>query len=76
MIKSACRVTVIFSDFNDSCSLLTGFRKNTQVSSFMSIRLVRAKLFQPDGQTDRQTDMTKLMVPFRFFAKAPKSLRK
>jgi len=27
-----------------------------------------------DGQTDRQTDVTKLTVPFSNFAKAPKAL--
>ena len=27
---------------------------------------------QTDGRTDRQTDMTKLVVAFRNFAKAPK----
>jgi len=45
------------------------FSKNTQTSSFTKIHLVGAELFY----TDRRTDMTKLIVAFRNFAKAPKS---
>jgi Fe-S-cluster formation regulator IscX/YfhJ len=41
----------------------------------MKIRRVGAELFQADGQTDRhtnrQTDMTKLIVAFRNFVSAP-----
>ena len=44
----------------------------------MKILLVGAELFhadkQVDGQTDRQTDMTKLIVAFRNFANAPKNM--
>ena len=38
----------------------------------MKIRPMEAELFQADGLTDGQTDMTKLTVAFRNFAKAPK----
>jgi len=34
----------------------------------------KAKLFQADGQTDRQTDMLKLIVAFQNFAKVSKKL--
>jgi len=34
----------------------------------MKIRLVGAELFRADEQSDRQTDMTKLIVAFRNFA--------
>jgi len=37
----------------------------------MKIRPLGAELFHADGQTDRQTDMTKLTVVFRNFSKAP-----
>jgi len=37
----------------------------------MEIRQVRAELFNVNGRTD----MTKLMVPFRNFANAPKTIR-
>jgi len=38
----------------------------------MKICPVGAKLFHADGQTDRQTDMTKLIVLFHNFANLPK----
>ena len=47
--------------------------KNTQISNFMKIRPVAAELFNEGGQTDRQTDMTKLMVAFRNYTNAPKN---
>ena len=49
--------------------------KNTQISNFTKIRLVRAELFLADSRTDRRTDrhgMTNLIVAFRNFANAPK----
>jgi Fe-S-cluster formation regulator IscX/YfhJ len=44
--------------------------------NFMKIRPMEAELFyakdtQIDDRTDRQTDMPKLIVAFRNFAKAP-----
>ena len=45
--------------------------------NLIKIRLVEAELFHADGRTDaptdRQADMTKLIVAFRNFAKAPKN---
>jgi len=38
----------------------------------MKIRPVGTELFHADGQTDRQTDMTKLIVAFHNFANPPK----
>jgi len=40
----------------------------------MKIRPLVAELFHADRRIDRQTDMTKLSVAFRNFAKAPKAL--
>ena len=34
---------------------------------------MRAELFYEDGQSDEQPDITKLAVPFRNFANAPKN---
>jgi hypothetical protein len=45
------------------------FPKSPQISNFMKIRPVGEELFH----ADRQTDMTKLIVPFRNFANAPKN---
>jgi hypothetical protein len=41
----------------------------------MKVRPMGAALFLADGWTDRQTDMTKLIVAFRNFSEAPKILR-
>jgi len=38
----------------------------------MKIRPVASKLFLAGGQTDRQTDRTKLIVVFGNFVKTPK----
>jgi len=46
------------------------FRKNTQISNFMIIRPMGAEFFHADRQKDGYTDVTKLIVAFRNFAKA------
>jgi len=38
----------------------------------MTIRPERAGFFNGDRRTDKQTNITKLIVAFRYFAKAPK----
>jgi hypothetical protein len=57
-------------------SFLDRFSKNTVISNFVQIRPVEAYVLHADEwidrQTDRQTDMTKLIVAFRSFANAPK----
>jgi hypothetical protein len=61
---------------NDTCIFLNRFLKNTEMSNFMKIRPVGAEVLHLDGQTnrrtERQTDMTQLIVAFRNFANAPK----
>jgi hypothetical protein len=49
------------------------FIKNTQTSNLLKIRQVGAELFHADGQTDKRTDMTKIIFAFRNFSKAPKA---
>jgi hypothetical protein len=44
------------------------FSKYAKISNLMKIRLVEADLFD----ADRRTDITKLIVTYRNFAKAPK----
>jgi len=39
----------------------------------MKIVPVGAELLHADGQTDRQSDMTRLIVAFRNFSNAPKN---
>ena len=61
---------LFLSYFNETwIFLIVFFSKNTEVSNFMKIRLVRAELFHSDGRTD----MTKLIVAFRKFSNAPKN---
>jgi hypothetical protein len=54
------------SNSNETYFFLNKFSKDIEISNFMKIRPVGAELFH----TDRQTDMTKLIVAFRNFANA------
>jgi len=47
------------------------FEKYSKIN-FMKIHSVRGELFHADGRADGSTDMTKLIVTFRNFAKTPK----
>jgi hypothetical protein len=71
------RYPLLSSDFNYTWHFLDRFKKNTQISNFMKIHPVGAELFhadgQTEGQTDRQTDMIKLIVAFHNFANTPKN---
>ena len=53
-------------------NFLATFSKTTKILNLMKIRPLGAELFHADGQTDRQTDMTKLIVAFRNYAKSLK----
>jgi hypothetical protein len=44
------------------------FSKNAQKSNLMKICIVGAELFDANGQTGEQTDMTKLAVAFHSFS--------
>ena len=45
------------------------------MSNFKEIRLVGAEFFHAEVGMDGQTNMTKLRVAFRNFAKAPKNVQ-
>jgi hypothetical protein len=63
---------LFLSDFNElGFSRQIFENKKAQISSFIKILPVGAKLFHVDGQTDGQINMTKLIVAFRNFANAP-----
>jgi len=47
------------------------FSKNPLIPNFMKIRPVGAELFHASRRTDGWTDMAKVIVAFRNFAKAP-----
>jgi len=53
-----CRL--LLSDIYEN-KFLYRFSKNTLIPNFVEIHPVGAELFHADGQTDRQTDMTKLL---------------
>ena len=46
------------------------FEKNPLIPNFMKILPVGAKLFHADGQTD----MSKLVIAFRYFENSPKTV--
>jgi len=69
---SSCKVPIILVRFEYTLNFSTNFRKIIE-SNFTNIRSVAAELFCADGRTDRRTDMTKIIVAFRNFAKASKS---
>jgi hypothetical protein len=62
---------LFFSYFNETWILSTEFRKvlNTKLYKNPS----RVNRVVPFGRTDRQIDMTELIIAFRNFAKAPKN---
>ena len=67
---------LFLSDFNQTYIFFIVL-KNTEISNFIQICSVRAKLFHADGQMDRwedrQTDMTKLPVALCNSAYVPKN---
>ena len=50
-----------------------GFNPVFKELNFMKIHRVEAELYHEGGQTDGQRAVTKLKVPFRNFANAPKN---
>jgi hypothetical protein len=62
---------VILAGLESSLSFLDRFSKNTQVWNLINLRPMGAELFHA---TDGQTDMTRLIVAFRDFAKASRDV--
>jgi hypothetical protein len=72
--RSSSKVLVIFVRFEWNLNTLDRLLKNIQISNFMKIRSVGAELFHTGKKTDGRTDITKLIVTFRNFAKAHKNM--
>jgi hypothetical protein len=60
---------LFLSEFNETCSSPDRISKNTQIPNFIKICPEGAELLYAnrctDGQTDRLTDITKLIAAFR-----------
>jgi hypothetical protein len=61
---------LFLSDFNENLIFSTDFRKYSEIK-FSENPSGGSRVF-PCGQTDRQTDIMKLIVAFRKFANPPK----
>jgi hypothetical protein len=70
---SSRKVPLFLSDFNQTWILSTDLRRNS--NSKFHENLSSGGRIVTCGRTDRQTDMTKLIIAFRNFAHAPRTLR-
>ena len=70
VLRSACKALVFLFTFQSNSNLLDKFSENIQMSYFMIF-----VQWEPSCsmRTDRQTDMTKLIVTFCNFGNVPKS---
>jgi len=64
---------LVLSYLNKTSIFWTHFRKILKLLHFTEILPRGAESFHPDGQTGRQTDMTKLIVVFHNFVNAPEN---
>jgi hypothetical protein len=69
--RSSRKVSFILVRLKWNLNILNSFTKYPQISNFLKIRPLGAKVYLADGRTDGRTAMTKLIVAFRKFANAP-----
>ena len=55
VLKFSCKLPIMLVRLQRNLNFRDRFSKNTQVSNFINVSPVGAKLFQADGQMDRQT---------------------
>ena len=72
MKKSSCKVPPAFVVFQLNLSFLGRFSKKVQISNFIQLRSLGAKL----SHAEKQADMAKLIVAFHNFTNAPKDRTK
>jgi hypothetical protein len=72
--RSSCKVPVILVTFSSVVNFLDRFRKSSNINFYENPS--SGSRVVPCGQTDRQTDMTKLIVTSRNFSKAPRNVNK
>ena len=70
--RSARKVTIIIQTFLWNLNFLDRFWKILK-SNNIEVHTVGAELFDADGRTDRQTDVTKLKIAICNFANGPKN---
>ena len=75
VITQVCRSSCEVSVLNETWIFSTDFGKQPHISNFINILSVVAELFRAGGWRGGQTDMTKLIVAFRNFAKALKTIK-
>jgi len=66
------KYSLFLSNFNRTSNFLERLSKSTQISSFL--KTVEWEMISMRNDTDGWTEMTKLIVAFRYFANAPKNL--
>ena len=69
--ESSCKYSLILLDFK-KLEISRQFLRNIQVSNFMKIRPLGDELFHADEWTDRQADMSKVIIAFRNFSSSLK----
>ena len=56
------QTTVIFVKFGRKLNSFISFCKNNEISNFMKIRPIGAKLFHADGRTDRHDEVDSVFL--------------
>jgi hypothetical protein len=70
-IDPQAKYPLLLSNFNETWTFSTDFRRNTQIPISTKIRPVGTELLYAGGRADGQTDVTKLTVAFPNFANSP-----